>query len=594
MPELARAGLAGVVLFGVCGLGVTRLLLPETLRRYEALWVLPIGACACALALTVLGFAYVPFDVSLPVVLAAFVALDVYAMRRRPTSTAAVRDGARRTGWPFWLALLLVAVALIPLFRAGFATVEGQGQDAHLAVGSAIFLQHAYPTGKDVSLPVDLMPLVWASKQPIYYALAANASLAGLEVHQTISTTAALLLGLAALGFFLVAVELLGAPVWAGLLVMGLVGLDRMVLHTVMHPYFNQTWGFMAMPFVFVLAWWAVRERRRGAYALLAMTGAICFFAYPLALPIPLIPLTFALWPHRRRLNPKRLYTSRRSLLWMVPAFFVLLIPIEGGLQKIDSAQEVVLNPTASLETWGGDLLGWFPEPHFFGMDSYALLAITAPGLLYAAWLALKDLPPPLRRGLLGVLAFGAWFTVWFRVRDGGWYFHFKTLAFVAPVAITLVVVGLAKLRDRRIAYVALALYVASAAGSASDEIGETFDQLPRHVLQLREVDASLPPGQSVRLDIDPQEQNWAAFMLHGQPLCSQRPLLNTDYPHVRTSRKADWLLTKKDAPKPRDAAPGGPARELDAFTLWRAKPDLPGPENCSQEMVQTVKQVTL
>ena len=43
---------------------------------------------------------------------------------------------------------------------------------------------------------------------------------------------AAVLLGLAALGFFLFTREVLGAPRWAALATMGLVGVDRMVLHT--------------------------------------------------------------------------------------------------------------------------------------------------------------------------------------------------------------------------------------------------------------------------------------------------------------------------------------------------------------------------
>lgn len=43
---------------------------------------------------------------------------------------------------------------------------------------------------------------------------------------------AAVLLGLAALGFFLFTREVLGAPRWAAPATMGLVGVDRMVLHT--------------------------------------------------------------------------------------------------------------------------------------------------------------------------------------------------------------------------------------------------------------------------------------------------------------------------------------------------------------------------
>ena len=64
---------AATAFFAVCGFGATRLLLPEGLRRYELAWVIPVGACVSALALTVLGFAFVPLaeNQSPPVELAA-------------------------------------------------------------------------------------------------------------------------------------------------------------------------------------------------------------------------------------------------------------------------------------------------------------------------------------------------------------------------------------------------------------------------------------------------------------------------------------------------------------------------------------------
>jgi len=597
LPELVRGGLAAVVLFGVCGFGVTRLFLPDGLREREWLWVLPVGACVCALVMTVLGFAYVPFRLNLGLTLAAGAALAVIALRRVPGGPlgAGGRRALRRAAWPMWVALLLCAVALIPLFRAGFATVGGEGQDAHLAVGSAIFLQHHYPTSVAIEEPVDQMPLVWRSKQPIYYALGATASLAGLDVFQTISTLAAVLLALSALGFYLFTREVLRAPRWVALAAMGLVGLDRMVLHTIMHPYFNQTWGFFAMPFAFVLAWWAVKERTRGGMALLAAFTAVLAFAYPLALPIPLIPIVVLLWPERRRVRPwlRGLYRGPRSLLWMIPAGFVALVPIRGVVEKGASAYNVVFNPTRTLRNWGGDLDGWFPEPWFLGIDAWWFFLACAPLLGYGIWLAVRDLERGLRNGLLGVIAFAIVFGAWFRLRDYGFYFHFKTLAFIAPIALTLAIAGLAKIARPRWAGPAVAVVLLlSAFGSANDELGVTFDQLPKHVLALRSIDATLPPGESIRLDIDPQEQNWVAFMLHGQPLCSQRPLLNTSYPHVPISRRADFILTKNDAPKPADAV-GAPMHQLQAFTLWRQRPGVAGPSRCSQKMVQTIERVT-
>lgn len=562
--------------------------------------MLPVGACATGIAMTVLGFLAVPFAENLALTLTAGFAAGVVALRRRPLEQDVLPErrfpGARaqalRVAWPAWVALLIVMVALVPLFRAGFATVEGEGQDAHLAVGSAMFLQHNYPTGENPAGPVDQMPLVWRSKQPIYYALGGAARIGGLEVFQTISTVAAILLGLAVIGFFLFSREVLRAPRWAALAGMGLVGLDRMVLHTIMHPYFNQTWGFMAMPFAFVLSAWLLQERTRGGIALLVLFMAILAFAYPLALPIPLVPFAVVLWPHRRRIREvRRLYSGKRSLLWLVPLGLVFSVPVLGVVEKMLSASNIIFDLNRSLINWGGDLNAYFKEPWFFGVETWGVFAVLFVPVAYAVVLGLRDQPAALRKGLLGLFVFTIVFTAWFRLRDYGWYFHFKILAFVAPVVLVVAAAGFAKLLRPRIGYLAVALLLVSGLGTARQEVGATFDQLPRFVLELRTVDAALPPGKSVRLDIDPQEQNWTAFWLSGQPLCSQLPLLNTSYPHVPTSRKADYILTKNDAPVPRDAA--GLVKTIQAYKLYLQKPGVPGPANCSQKMVQTVEKVT-
>src|SRR5205085_2837545 len=95
------------------------------------------------LSLSVLGYAHVPFTANLAISLAAFAALDVWAVRRaglpRASSFGAI-------AWPVWIAILVGCVVLVPIFRAGYLTVPGTGSDAHLAVGTAHFLQHHPPT----------------------------------------------------------------------------------------------------------------------------------------------------------------------------------------------------------------------------------------------------------------------------------------------------------------------------------------------------------------------------------------------------------------------------------------------------------------
>jgi hypothetical protein len=593
VPALAWAGLSGAALFGLCGFGLVRLLLPDGLRRYEPLWILPVGACALALALTVLGYLYVPFDVSLALVLVAAAALAAFAWRR--TGGGPALRTLRASGWVGYVAVLLAAIALIPLFRAGFATVEGEGQDAHMAVGTAMFLQHHHPSAVAIEEPVDEVWLVWRSKPPIYYALAAHARVSGLEVFEVISTQLALLLAVTVCGLFLVARELLRAPPWVAVAAAGLAGLDRMVLHTVMHPYFNQTWGLMTVPFALVLSWWAVVHRTRRGLVLLALLLVIGAFAYPLMLPIPGVALAVWLWPERRRLSPRRLGLTRRSLLWLVPLTVVLALPIAGVLEKANAGAQVVLNPTRSLRTWGGDLTGYFDEAWFFGLPDTVTLAVLAPALVYGIWRALRGLPPLLARGLVAILLFGVVFAVWFRLREFGFYFHFKLLAFVGPLAVLLAAVGLARLRarGRAVGVAAVVVLVGLGLAAAEDELGRTFDQLPKRVLELRTVADTVPPGESVRIDVDPLEQNWIAFWLYERPVCSPTPLIGTAYPRVRRSRRADWILAKRAAPRPADAA-GPPRRLLQDFALYRARPDLPGRENCSREMVRGVTVVDL
>jgi hypothetical protein len=587
LPELLSVAVAAVLLFAVGGLGITRLLLPAEQRQHELIWALPVGACAVALALTVLGFAQVPFKVSLGIVIALGVLVAAFAFRRRggwgPLPTV------RCFVWPAYVGVLLAAVALIPLFRAGFVTVEGQGQDAHLAVGTAQFLQKHPPQAIAISEPVDRVPLVWRSKQPIYYVLAAVATLSGREVYETISALAATMLALACLGFFLLARELLRAPPWAALAGMGLVGLNPMVLHTVMHPYFNQTWGFFAMPFAMALAPYAAAQRRtRASVALLLLFLAICGFAYPLALPLPLLVLAVVLWPERRALSPRRLYRGRRSLLWIVPLTAILIVPIVGVIEKAHSAFNVVFNPGRSLQSWGGDVFDYFPEAQFLGAHQWAQLVVVAPLLAWGAYVGLRAAPRRIRLALIGLFAFAVFFAIEFRLRKYGWYFHFKTLAFAAPVLLVTAAAGFSRVRRGWIAVVLLLMFANNA---GSNEIGVTFDELPQTTLQLRSLNAAVPAGTSIRIDIAPTEQNWIAFMLHGHPLCSQHPLLHTSYPHVRTSRKADYILSPNDKPRPADAT-GAPVRRLDAYSLYRQKPSVPGPENCSQQMVQTVTSV--
>ena len=113
-------------------------------------------------------------------------------------------------------------------------------------------------------------------------------------------------------------------------------------------------------------------------------------------------------------------------------------------------------------------------------------------------------------------------------------------------------------------------------------------------MLELKQVGARLPNDASVRLDVPADGRMlWMGNVLADQPLCSQRPLLNTSYPHVPISRQADYVLVDDTWRKPFDAV-GAPLMTLDRYVLFKLKPNLDPAhgDRCSRKMVLTVKKL--
>lgn len=578
-----RAVLAAIVLFGIAGFGITRLLLPEGLRRYELLWVAPVGACVLALAMTVLGFAFVPFHVSLGVTIGGAVAVAVLALRRRPG-----RPSTSGLFWPCLIALVVLSVALLPYLRWGFPTVTGDGSDAFHAVGAAEFLQHNHPLEEHADGPLDRFPLRWGSKQPIYYGLGSVATVAGLEPYETLAPAAAVMIALAAVGIFLLARELLRASLLGAGAAMLVTGLNEMVLETALHPYFNQTWGYFTLAFSLVLGWWAVHHRSGRAAALLAFFLVVGGLAYPLMLPIPLLALAIFAWLEPVRLpSPRALYHGRRSLLWAVPLVLLLVVPAAAAAGKVWDATVLLVDPAHSLRSWGGDIFAFIPAYKFFSLpgDTLWWLAVAAMVAL-TAWLLLR-LPRALGVGLGAVMLAFLAAGLWFRQRDYGQYFEFKTLAFSAPLLLTCAAVALS--RFRRVGAVVLALFVVSAVYAGQHEARGKGPQLRETFVDLRAWAADLPADASIRLDTFPANQLWGSYMLSSHRLCSQKPLLGTDYPHVVYSRDADYILVDRQGREFYDGDPPDaqlpPVRQNSELTLYRAKPNLPGEDLCSKQL---------
>jgi hypothetical protein len=591
-PDTLRSIAATFVVFAIGGFGAVRLLLPNALRRYELLWVLPTGACTVGLAMTALGFAAVPYPVSLPLVQVAGLALGVYAVRRRGWPELAIR----RVAWPTYLAVLVLCVALVPLVSIKqFAVPVGTGSDAHVAAGVAQFLKHSYPNSVNLSQPINQMNPLWSSKYPIYYALAAISTISGLATWQVLSLVADALLALAALGLFLVARDVFRAPAAVSVAAMGLAALDREALHTIFNPYFNQTWGFFAMPFTLVLGWWVVRpgigrRARQGTALLLVLFAVVLVFAYPLAAPIPLVPvIVFVLLEWRRRraageriLRIGGLYRGRRSLLWIVPVAALLAVPAAGVVQKAGQAIPVLLPGHPVSGSWKGDMNHFIPFDRFLSLPNSPVAVLLVVGVLLLAIRGLKGQPRSLSWGLGGLLAFGLLIALYFRQRQYAWYFEFKLLAFIGPLLLLIATIGAAKLRSLGLA--CMAVLAVCTAGSIVAEIKGTGSgsQLDKATIQLAGWARAVPRHASIRLDMWPPQQLWAAYFLSARPLCSQAPLLLTDYPHVPMSRKADYIVVSPAAFHPPDAM-GAALRVNAGYSLYRENPAVPGASHCSK-----------
>jgi hypothetical protein len=592
LPDVLRAAGGALLLYGAGGYALARVALPEPLRGQWPLWVLPIGAMSSGVLMTLLGFAAVPFKLNVALTIAAGAAAAIVVHTRNAVPAWRPARAADLL-LPAWAAALIVAICLVPVFRSGYATVVGNGSDSHLSTGSATFLKEAYPTSEKVELPVDRMPLVWRSKYPIYYSLAAVSSLAGLDTVETIATLAALLAGLAALGFYLLLRHLARAGPAGALLGMTLVGLNAIVFFTVTHPYFNQTWGLAAMPFTILLSWFALRDLRRGTIALALLFAAMGAFAFPLMMAFPVAAFIGFVAVERPRLP--RLPRGGRWTIAYVAAGLLLLVPIYGVIEKVVSGVLVVL-PGRSLHAWGGDIATFLPVEKFFSLplDAPVPLALVAvAGAL--AWLGLRDCPRAVRISLTAVGIAAGLSALYFHERLNGQYFYFKILAYLGPLVVALAGAGIARLGRRSAAAAALLAvgWVALGAVATRDEIDITVPHVTPNHRELIAWDRELPAGSSIRLDVHPALQLWVAYFLHDHPLSSQMPILGTSYPHVPFGRKADFVIAETTKPKPRDAA-GKPLLENDDWVVYRMRSGIPGPDTSSQKMVQTVESVPL
>ncbi|MGI8512014.1 MAG: hypothetical protein ACR2NH_05225 [Solirubrobacteraceae bacterium] len=618
VSDIGRGVGAALLLFGLCGWALARLLVTGSLDVHRWALAFPIGAIASALALTVLGLLHVPYGAGLAIVLVAGL-VSAVAVRVRlgparvdPERSAAAGGWIGRVALPAWIAGLVIAVALIPVLREGITTVLGQNGDAVLAVGSAELVKHAPPGAERPELPLDRIPLVWRSKYPIFYSLAAVSTIAGLDTLQTFPLLNAVLLAFVALGFFLLAFHVLRTGWLGAVAVMALVPLNRMLLHVEMHTYYNQLWGSLALPFMLLTGWRFLRRPSRRTFGLFALFSLAGTFAYPLMLAFSAVFLLVAglgLWRRERAagrspgwIRALRLPRAPRSRLAVIPLGLATLavsaVLIRGVGEKTISATRA-LAPGGDLSGWSAPTVAEFPFHRYFGLlDPGALVWLAVLALLALAAYGLREAPREAAVAL-GVMIAGALaFALMFKLRDNAELFYFKVLGFTGPMALGLAVAGIVALARRgRAALVAamalLAVLATTVSLNARRELSVTYAYASQPVLDLRDWGRELPPGATVRIDVNPNGyQLWAWYLLEPHPVSSTRPLVGF-FPFPNPGTKGDFVLRETGEPPPRYAK-SPPVYSNVLWTLYRMPRDIPGFDTSSRDTIESITRVPL
>lgn len=580
IPSVAVRLAACLLLALAGGEALTHRLTPPALWRWRWLLVLPVGLAASSLALTLLGYARLPLPAGLALLGAGGLAASLLVRAKRfapahPRPAAAVGDERLLLAAWAGVALLVVAVALTPAWRHDILAVFGENPDAHQVVGTAVLLQEAYPGAVREDLPIDVIPVFWASKYPIYEALAAASTLAAADPITVFPVMAALVAACAALGFGVLAVACFGLPAWGGLAVTAGTGASFGTLHMALHPYWNQLWGFAMMPWAILFAWLALRDRHAGAALLCALTLALAALGYPLMLGYPIaIAVAFAVALGYRPRLPKRLRRRRGLALAGGLVLAVALLqfpPVNAAAWRTVTAVATLFDPDSTL--LGGDVERFTPLGEFVGTGGgwWALVPVAAFALL-ALW---RLVPRPAARALaVALLVFGV-VAVRFRIVEAGTYVDYKHLSYVGGIVLALALSGALWLLGTRrrplVALGAVALLAWGVATAAQDRKALRVGlQAPRSLLEVREWSRELPPGASVRIDIPPSgRQLWAAYLLADRPTNTPNPVIYTTYAHPPRGVRADYSLAAAGAPRPPTTV-DPPVRENGGWVLRR------------------------
>jgi hypothetical protein len=87
-----------------------------------------------------------------------------------------------------------------------------------------------------------------------------------------------------------------------------------------------------------------------------------------------------------------------------------------------------------------------------------------------------------------------------------------------------------------------------------------------------------------------PPQQLWGAYFLASRRTCSEMPLVETDYPHVATSRKAGYVVVTRDRGRPGDAV-GEALKVNEGYELYALDPGLTGVDRCTQRQQSRISE---
>jgi hypothetical protein len=598
--ETLKTVMAAGVLFGLSGYGVARLLLPPEWQVHVLAFTLPVGAAVSTLALTLLGLAHVPLEVSLGIVLAAGALLCVGVAWRRPERPGGGAPPVLGVLVPIALAAAVGVMAIMPALRAGFPTVQGSNGDAILAVGTADFLSHAPPTEVRPELGLDRVPILWRSKLPIYYGLAGITALAGQDEITAFSSTGGVVLGMFALGLFLFAFHALRAPPLVALLAAFLVPFSRIAIHVSIHTYYNQLWAMFALPFVLLTGWRFLSKPDRSSAALFGLFTALALFTYPLLLPFPALFLAVVAWQRRDR--AREWARSIRLPRWAYVVAAIIAIPVvlvlaRGVVEKVVPAISALL-PWGDLTGWGGGtVLPYLPFGQFFGIEIDAqLLQIAAMAVVFAgALLGLRGAPREVGVAFGVLLGFALLAGLYVRLRENGELFWFKDMSFVGPLVLLLAIVGLASLRGRvaqASGLLAVALLTVALFDGSRREIAGTYELGSLNVLEIREWGKEIPTDKTIRIDVlEGAWQLWSWYLLPDHKVSASRPLYGF-FPHPPRGLRGDYaLIRREDDNVPPDRI-GGPVFSNREFAIYRIRPN-EIPLTATQALVFDVQEIT-